>query len=77
MFTRLAAQVEPDAFREFLGVILPPAVDTGWISAGTRAAIESGGPGSRLASPEEIAEAVCLFGSDQARFITGQVIAVR
>lgn len=58
-------------------VVLPPAVDTGWISAETRAAIESGGPGSRIASPEDIAEVVCLFVSDRARFITGQVIPVR
>lgn len=58
-------------------VILPPAVDTGWISAETRAAIEASGPGSRVASPDDIAEVVCLLVSDQARFITGQVIPVR
>ncbi|MBW8803802.1 MAG: SDR family oxidoreductase [Catenulisporales bacterium] len=58
-------------------VVLPPAVDTGWISAETRAAIEAGGPGSRVASPEDIAEVVCLLASDQARFITGQVIPIR
>ncbi|MBW8805800.1 MAG: SDR family oxidoreductase, partial [Catenulisporales bacterium] len=58
-------------------VVLPPAVDTGWISAETRAAIEAGGPGSRVASPEDIAEVVCLLVSDQARFITGHVIPIR
>jgi 3-oxoacyl-[acyl-carrier protein] reductase len=58
-------------------VILPPAVDTGWISADTRAAIESAGPGSRIARPGDIAEVVCLLVSDQARFITGQVLPVR
>jgi 3-oxoacyl-[acyl-carrier protein] reductase len=52
-------------------------VDTGWISADTRAAIEAGGRGSRIASPEDIAEVVCLLVSDQARHITGQVIPVR
>jgi 3-oxoacyl-[acyl-carrier protein] reductase len=58
-------------------VVLPPAVDTGWISAETRAAIEVGGSGGRVASPEDIAEVVCLFASHQARFLTGQVIPVR
>ncbi|NUP48803.1 MAG: SDR family oxidoreductase [Catenulispora sp.] len=58
-------------------VILPPAVDTGWISAETRAAIEAGGPGSRVARPEDIAEVVGMFVSEEARFVTGQVIAVR
>jgi 3-oxoacyl-[acyl-carrier protein] reductase len=58
-------------------VILPPAVDTGWISAETRAAIEADDGGPHIATPEDIAEVVCLFASDQARLITGQVIAVR
>jgi 3-oxoacyl-[acyl-carrier protein] reductase len=57
-------------------VVVPPAVDTGWISAETRAVIEAGG-GGRVARPEDVAEVVSLLVSEQARFVTGQVVAVR
>lgn len=73
----LSAAQELRPYGVTANVIFPPAVDTGWISTETRAAIEVGGPGNRIASPEDIAEVVCLFVSDQARFITGQVIPVR
>lgn len=38
--------------------------------------VESFIPLGRLASPEEIAEAIVFFGSDRARYITGQILHV-
>ena len=33
-------------------------------------------PAGRFAKPEEIAAAVCFLASDEARYVTGQVIGV-
>jgi 2-hydroxycyclohexanecarboxyl-CoA dehydrogenase len=33
-------------------------------------------PFRRLGQPEEIADAILFFGSDRARYITGQVLSV-
>ena len=41
-----------------------------------RQALERAIPFKRLATPEEIADAVLFFASDMARFITGQVLSV-
>jgi 2-hydroxycyclohexanecarboxyl-CoA dehydrogenase len=41
-----------------------------------RASLEKAIPFRRLAEPEEIADAVLFFASDQARYITGQVLSV-
>ena len=41
-----------------------------------RASLEKTIPFRRLAEPEEIAHAVLFFASDQARYITGQVLSV-
>jgi 2-hydroxycyclohexanecarboxyl-CoA dehydrogenase len=41
-----------------------------------RQALERAIPFKRLATPEEVADAVLFFASDMARFITGQVLSV-
>jgi 2-hydroxycyclohexanecarboxyl-CoA dehydrogenase len=41
-----------------------------------RQALERAIPFRRLATPEEVADAVLFFASDMARFITGQVLSV-
>jgi 2-hydroxycyclohexanecarboxyl-CoA dehydrogenase len=41
-----------------------------------RASLEKAIPFRRLAEPEEIADAILFFASDQARYITGQVLSV-
>jgi 2-hydroxycyclohexanecarboxyl-CoA dehydrogenase len=43
---------------------------------GTRQALIRAIPFRRLATPGEVADAVLFFASDQARFITGQVLSV-
>jgi 2-hydroxycyclohexanecarboxyl-CoA dehydrogenase len=42
----------------------------------TRAALARAIPFRRIAQPEEIADAVLFFGSDMARYVTGQVLSV-
>lgn len=52
----------------------PPVTDTGWITPAVQRAAIAGSPLRHLAQPEEVAEAIVLLASHQARFITGQII---
>lgn len=56
------------------------AVGPGWIATGSQAEGEDVGgrntPMGRSAYPEEVAKVVCFLGSDDASYITGQLIVV-
>ena len=41
-----------------------------------QAALERAIPFRRLATPEEVAHAICFFASDEASYVTGQVLSV-
>jgi 3-oxoacyl-[acyl-carrier protein] reductase len=58
-------------------VLWPPPTDTGWISARVAAELAQASPPFRIAQPDEVAELIVFLASDQARFISGQRIAVR
>jgi 3-oxoacyl-[acyl-carrier protein] reductase len=46
--------------------------DTGWISAGLAERIQEESLFGHVGLPEEVADAVVFFASDQARYLTGQ-----
>ena len=56
------------------------AVGPGWIATGSQAEGEDVGglntPLGRSAYPEEVAKLICLLGSDDASYITGQLIVI-
>lgn len=74
-FTRSAAQ-ELGPYGISANVISPGAVQTGWIPPELEKEISATYPLRRIGKPEDIAKAVIFFASDQAEWITGQVLHV-
>ncbi len=59
-----------------INVISPGAVQTGWMTPDLEKAIADSYPLRRVGTPEDIANAVIFFASEQADWITGQVLHV-
>ena len=74
-YTRAAA-TELGPYGITVNVISPGAVQTGWISSELEKQIEETYPLRRMGKPEDIANAVVLLASEQAGWITGQVLYV-
>ena len=74
-YTRSAA-TELGPYGITVNVISPGAVQTGWIPAELEKQIAATYPLRRIGRPEDIAKAVIFFASDQAEWITGQVLQV-
>ena len=74
-FTRsIAIEVGPLGIT--VNAVAPGPVQTGYISAVFEAKIAQEIPLRRIGQPEDIADAIVFLASEQARWITGQVIKV-
>ncbi|MGD8535479.1 MAG: SDR family oxidoreductase [Candidatus Aminicenantes bacterium] len=71
-----AAAVELGPYGITVNVISPGAVQTGWMTPEIEKTIASSYPLQRIGRPEDIASAVIFFSSEQANWITGQVLNV-
>ncbi len=60
-----------------VNAIDPGATDTGWMSDELRAAIAKESPTGRVGMPEDAARLACWLASDEAAWITGQIIRSR
>jgi 3-oxoacyl-[acyl-carrier protein] reductase len=74
-YTRAAA-IELGSYGITVNVISPGAVQTGWITSEIQEQIEKTYPLRRMGRPEDIANAIIFFASEQADWITGQVLYV-
>lgn len=74
-YTRSAA-TELGPYGITVNVISPGAVQTGWIPPELEKEIAAAYPLRRIGRPEDIAKAVIFFASNQAEWITGQVLQV-
>jgi 3-oxoacyl-[acyl-carrier protein] reductase len=72
-YTMSAAQ-ELGPYGITANVVHPPATDTGWVTPEVERAALAASPLRHLAQPGEIAEVITFLASQQARYITGQVI---
>ncbi|GAA1783441.1 SDR family oxidoreductase [Agromyces lapidis] len=55
-------------------LVNPGPVDTGWMDEATRAALTAQQPTGRLGTPDDAARLVRFLVSDEARWVTGQLI---
>jgi 3-oxoacyl-[acyl-carrier protein] reductase len=71
--------LSPDAMRRGITVnaIDPGATDTGWMTEGQKAAWIANVAGGRLGFPEDAARLAAFLASDEAQWITGQIIHSR
>jgi 3alpha(or 20beta)-hydroxysteroid dehydrogenase len=69
-----AAELAPSGIR--VNAVFPGYVDTGMIDAGHEEIAQRVPLGRRLASPDEIAEAVLFLASDEARYVSGAELVV-
>jgi 3-oxoacyl-[acyl-carrier protein] reductase len=72
-YTMAAAQ-ELGPYGVTANMVYPPVTDTGWVTPAVREQAVAGSPLRHLAQPDEVAEVIVLLASDQARYITGQVV---
>lgn len=71
-----AAAVELGPYGITVNVISPGAVQTGWMTPEIEKTIALSYPLQRIGRPEDIANAIIFFSSEQANWITGQVLYV-
>lgn len=74
-FTRSAA-VELGKYGITVNVISPGAVQTGWMPKELEKELSESYPLRRVGKPEDIAKSIIFFASEQADWITGQVLYV-
>ncbi len=74
-YTRSAA-CEFAKFGITANIIAPGATQTGWITPELETQVLPTIPSGRLGTPEDLADAILLLASDQARWITGQMLNV-
>lgn len=71
-----SAATELGQFGITVNIISPGATQTGWITPPIEAAILTDTPLGRLGRPEDIADVAVFLASEQARWVTGQLISV-
>ena len=59
-----------------VNIVSPGPIQTGWIPEGLEGEIAESIPMGRVGRPEDVADAILLLATDQARWITGQTIHV-
>jgi 3-oxoacyl-[acyl-carrier protein] reductase len=74
-YTRSAA-IELGPYGVTANVISPGAVQTGWIPKEIEKKLAESYPLRRIGKPEDIGKAIIFFASEQADWITGQVLYV-
>ena len=74
-FSRCAA-LELGRYGVTVNVVSPGPVQTGWIEPDLEAQVCQVIPLRRVGQPEDVADAILFFASEQARWITGQLLYV-
>jgi 3-oxoacyl-[acyl-carrier protein] reductase len=73
----MSASIELASDGVTANVVYPPVTDTGWITEGVRAFVESSSDHVHIAEPAEVAEVVGWLCTDAAHLVTGNVVRLR
>jgi 3-oxoacyl-[acyl-carrier protein] reductase len=71
-----AAAAELGPYGITVNIVSPGPVQSGWLSPDLEARILQGIPLRRVGQPEDVADAIVFLASEQARWITGQLLYV-
>jgi 3-oxoacyl-[acyl-carrier protein] reductase len=71
-----SAAVELGRYGITVNIVAPGPVQTGWLSPEEEKAIGAKTPLGRVGRPDDIADAIVYLASEQARWLTGQLIYV-
>lgn len=70
----MSASRELGPFGITANVLYPPATDTGWVSESVERSVLADSPLRHVGQPEEVAEVAVFLVSQQARYVTGNVL---
>ncbi len=71
-----SAAVELGRYGITVNVVAPGPIQTGYITPESEAAISAGTPLGRVGQPEDVADVIVYLASDQAHWLTGQLLYV-
>jgi 3-oxoacyl-[acyl-carrier protein] reductase len=71
-----SAAMEMARFGITVNIVSPGPIQTGWITPDMEAEIVSAIPLGRLGYPDDIADVIVFLASEQARWVTGQILHV-
>lgn len=71
-----AAAIELGKFGITVNIVSPGPTQTGWITPEMEARIAADTPLKRIGQPEDVADVIVFLASEQARWLTGQLLFV-
>lgn len=71
-----SAALEVGKYGITVNIVAPGPVQTGWLAPEQEASICAGTPLGRCGTPEDIADAIVFLASNQAHWLTGQLLYV-
>jgi 3-oxoacyl-[acyl-carrier protein] reductase len=71
-----SAAAEVGTYGITVNIVAPGPVQIGYITPGAEAELAAGTPLGRVGAPEDVADVILFLASEQARWVTGQLIYV-
>jgi 3-oxoacyl-[acyl-carrier protein] reductase len=73
----MSAAMELGEFGVTANVVYPPVTDTGWITPEVEESVRRSREQFHIAEPDDVADVIAFLASDEAGFVTGNVIRMR
>jgi 3-oxoacyl-[acyl-carrier protein] reductase len=71
-----SAAAEMGKYGVTVNIVAPGPIQTGYLTPEQEAAIPAGTPLRRVGTPEDVADVIVFLASEQARWLTGQLLYV-